>query len=611
MTHLLILLLLLLLPSTSTTIPTKQPTIYTTITENTAYYTTPNQQNIIYPLPYESVPLIIVTKPWMNNARKLINLALTRRSNNHIRRYDPEEKPQLKIVVVILLGDVPLSFQHELYNTENLILIRNHLPTVAATTTNNNSTTIPTSILIYGLKLAIQTLPHLCFLLIHPNDDRQHVTFIGEKKEYYFPYYSIVDFDCRQWSFPTRFESTPFSFHEQHKPFLLLLPPSATTNQTSSTTQSILLLQPTLNPTFVEFFLQSTELWKVEPIRKTYSIDYTYEGNELDCYKNHIRRTPQQSNNKEEKLHYSTNNTTNQSTILCLALPIRGKPTTLLDVTIPGFMETIKSNTVLSTVRLYIGWEEHDPYFMSHDNRKSFIHSLQHIVTRLNKNNNAGHRRCPFFDIIIRRFPNVERDLVYIWNMLFLEGYENNCDYFMHITDDVDFRKTPGIDIGWQDEFISLLRAKDNFALAGSPLDVNTMPLVHRTHLEMMSGWFYSRVVHNLMCDTSIWTLYRSLGLMAGPLKLKHWINLSDKGEEFRRYKACPIDHYYESQTVEAPPRYPDLNIDLLNQYAIVVRNKTYARIPDDKLQKYSFRIGDDCRLEKAFNPNVFCRDVV
>jgi hypothetical protein len=225
------------------------------------------------------------------------------------------------------------------------------------------------------------------------------------------------------------------------------------------------------------------------------------------------------------------------------------------------------------------------------------------------KKTNQLNNRDVKFELYIRQFPNVELDLVYVWNMLFFEAYDMGCEYFMHITDDVDFMKSTNITVGWQDQFISLLRNNSNFGLIGSTKEVNTMPFVHKTHLEMMNGWFYSRITHNVMCDTALWTLYKAIGLLVGPENLGHWLNLSDE-KNTRRYHGCEIDHYYEIFGVLAPPQYPDLNYAVLNQFASSQFNVTFSYTPAPTAKPtvaeyFSYA----CRLAKAFNPSVVCDD--
>src|SRR5205814_1511384 len=92
----------------------------------------------------------------------------------------------------------------------------------------------------------------------------------------------------------------------------------------------------------------------------------------------------------------------------------------------------------------------------------------------------------------------------------------------------------------WEKKFVDLLQANGNFGEIGDPDTLNTMPFVHRTHIEIF-GKFYSNFAHNVMCDTTLWLLYRSVGGLVGPKGMDHWTNLSD-GKEVRRYVDCDFD---------------------------------------------------------------------
>jgi hypothetical protein len=97
------------------------------------------------------------------------------------------------------------------------------------------------------------------------------------------------------------------------------------------------------------------------------------------------------------------------------------------------------------------------------------------------------------------KFENIAKGHVTkMWNVLFKQSYEDNCDYFYQCGDDIVFHTK-----GWVNDCISKLKTNDNIGLSG-PINNNnlilTQAFVSREHMEIF-GWFFPEEIINWGCD--------------------------------------------------------------------------------------------------------------
>jgi hypothetical protein len=288
-----------------------------------------------------------------------------------------------------------------------------------------------------------------------------------------------------------------------------------------------------------------------------------WRGEPGSCNLKHIRRS--RSFPPSRPIH-------DEETI-CFAVPFRNSyrsgggafdRSSFVQKTVPGIRSTTSQAT---RIRFYIGYEESDPLFKIPFLRHVFSEALLQTIQ-------AGD------DFILVQFPHAQQDLVYIWNSLFLLAYDDGCQWLQHITDDVDFVNTPGVGMEWDVKFKHLLEFGTRYKYVGSigrnltglATDVNTMPMVHRTHFEIMQGLFYSSLgTRNVFSDTSLFLLYRDLGLLAGPQDLEYWINLSNDNNT-RRYSDC--SPYYDDSVLFGG--WNDFSPQHIVKYLIETRNITF-----------------------------------
>ena len=132
------------------------------------------------------------------------------------------------------------------------------------------------------------------------------------------------------------------------------------------------------------------------------------------------------------------------------------------------------------------------------------------------------------------------------WNRLFQRAYEDGCEYFFQLADDVVL-ETPG----WTERFIAKLRENNNKGVvgpchlenyegrkrAGKPFVLENA-FVHRTHYDIFQS-FYPEEIQNWYCDDWITQVYQgSLSHMFEDIRVR---NLSIRTGD-ARYTITHID---------------------------------------------------------------------
>lgn len=85
-----------------------------------------------------------------------------------------------------------------------------------------------------------------------------------------------------------------------------------------------------------------------------------------------------------------------------------------------------------------------------------------------------------------------------MWNVLFKNAYDNNCNYFYQCGDDISFKTK-----NWVKDSIEILKKNNDIGLSG-PINNNnrilTQAMVSRKHMEIF-GWFFPEEIINWCCD--------------------------------------------------------------------------------------------------------------
>lgn len=109
--------------------------------------------------------------------------------------------------------------------------------------------------------------------------------------------------------------------------------------------------------------------------------------------------------------------------------------------------------------------------------------------------------------IIMNNIP--KGHLTKMWNCLFEEAYNDDCDYFFQCGDDIEF-----ITPKWINNSIDILIKNNNVGVSG-PIDINntrllTQSFVSRKHMELF-GYYFPPEIINWFCDDWINEVYRSI----------------------------------------------------------------------------------------------------
>ena len=189
---------------------------------------------------------------------------------------------------------------------------------------------------------------------------------------------------------------------------------------------------------------------------------------------------------------------------------------------IPSFNETLCSN---HKYIIYLGIDKGDKIYDNEENQK-ILKSMTNIEIK-------------FIILGIKKWL-----LTAMWNKLFKQAFEEECDYFYQCGDDIKFL-TPG----WVSKSIGVLQDNNNIGITG-PININgkrsilTQTFVSRKHMDIF-GYYFTEKIHNIFCDDWINIVY---GKYVYKLKTFKIINASvkDVGERYHSYRKMPRNEIYK-----------------------------------------------------------------
>ena len=157
------------------------------------------------------------------------------------------------------------------------------------------------------------------------------------------------------------------------------------------------------------------------------------------------------------------------------------KESYLYNLTLKTFLLTCDKE---HSYTFYIGIDRNDPIFDNVDNQEE--------ISKFNKVFNKMNFVFIYMDDIEKGY------LTKMWNVLFAQAYQDECEYFFQCGDDIYFATN-----GWVNDCINVLKKHNGFGLAG-PINNNTRILtqafVSRRHMEIF-GWFFPEEIINWCCD--------------------------------------------------------------------------------------------------------------
>jgi hypothetical protein len=132
----------------------------------------------------------------------------------------------------------------------------------------------------------------------------------------------------------------------------------------------------------------------------------------------------------------------------------------------------------------YIGYDHDDRIYSKQEEQQSIK-----IISNVFKN-------VTFHFIPFNNVP--KGHVTKMWNILFEQAYNDDCDYFFQCGDDIDFKTK-----GWTQDSIQKLKENNDIGLTG-PINNNkrilTQAMVSRKHMDIF-GWFFPEEIINWCCD--------------------------------------------------------------------------------------------------------------
>ncbi|MDI1443847.1 glycosyltransferase [Polyangium sp. 6x1] len=147
--------------------------------------------------------------------------------------------------------------------------------------------------------------------------------------------------------------------------------------------------------------------------------------------------------------------------------------------------------------RVYVGYDKGDPFYDDALNRDALANVFDRMV---------GERAA---ELVMHGCEGTAHAPMWVWNELFRLAYEDGCDWFYQIGDDIEIMSA-----GWADAFQRALTGNESAPGVGvaGPLDVNnksllTQSFVSRRHMEIF-GTYYPRAFKNWWGDNWIGAVY-------------------------------------------------------------------------------------------------------
>jgi hypothetical protein len=127
-----------------------------------------------------------------------------------------------------------------------------------------------------------------------------------------------------------------------------------------------------------------------------------------------------------------------------------------------------------------------------YDDRIFSLKEQQDIINKFS----IVFKNIQFFFIPFTNIP--KGHVTKMWNVLFQNAYDNECNYFYQCGDDITFKTK-----NWVKDSIEILKKNNDIGLSG-PINNNnrilTQAMVSRKHMEIF-GWFFPEKIINWCCD--------------------------------------------------------------------------------------------------------------
>ena len=162
----------------------------------------------------------------------------------------------------------------------------------------------------------------------------------------------------------------------------------------------------------------------------------------------------------------------------------KAKDSHFLSIFLQPFLKSIEQNSPIYKYEVYLGYDFDDQFY---DARIDYIKKIFENTASSIKN------------IKIIPYKNISTGCVRAWNNLFKLAYDQGCDYFYQIGDDVVINEG-----GWTPVFVNKMRENNDIFIC-APYDTNqpkipTQFLVSREHMKIF-GYLFPSFIENWFCD--------------------------------------------------------------------------------------------------------------
>lgn len=207
-------------------------------------------------------------------------------------------------------------------------------------------------------------------------------------------------------------------------------------------------------------------------------------------------------------MHYSDNpqNTTKScaGNVIAIIVPVSSRKSNyrcvedidFFKILLPSFLNSLISDEKDKfNYSFYLGYDAGDSFY---DN-ESILDRISAKFRQAVKDKNIVLKE-------LVKCHGTEHSPAYVWNILFKRAYNDGCDYFYQLGDDIEL-----ITAGWSSVFVEALAKNKGVGVTG-PLEehnrrILTQTFVSRTHMDIF-GYYFTPIVKNWSCDDWLHNVY-------------------------------------------------------------------------------------------------------
>jgi len=165
-------------------------------------------------------------------------------------------------------------------------------------------------------------------------------------------------------------------------------------------------------------------------------------------------------------------------------------------ILLPSFLNSFKSEEKGKfACRFYLGYDEGDLFYDDES-------TLSRIREKFKEN--VRDKNIALKELV--KCQGTEHSPAYVWNILFKKAYDDGCDYFYQLGDDIELMTN-----GWSSVFVDVLSRNNDVGVTG-PLEehnkrILTQTFVSRRHMDIF-GYYFPPLVRNWSCDDWLHNVY-------------------------------------------------------------------------------------------------------